>query len=146
MRSLKSVFAVAIAVSTLLFLVTPAKAQEPRYLHALSNLHAARGWLNADRRPEFKDARRDALLEIDAAINEVAAAAHDEGKSTASTPPPDWGGDPALPVHNAVHLLDDAYADVRYGTDIPKDAGLQARAVARIGKAREIANRIAHAH
>lgn len=136
MRKSTSLVMALIAVATMIFLAAPSRGQEPKYLHALSNLRAARGWINSDHRPGTKDARRDAVKEIDRAIDEVKKAAHEDGKSTEFTPPPHGDADPWAPLRTAVHLLDDAYGDVKYGRDIPENAGLQARALEHIGMAR----------
>jgi hypothetical protein len=144
MRSFKTLLAAAFAISALVSLATPAKAQEPRYLHALANLRAAKDWVNQDHRPAFKDARKDAVKEIDMAINDIKKAAHDDGKSTEFTPPPGQNTDPDRPILSARTLLDEAFKDCQAGTDIPQNAGLQARAMDHIGEARKIVNRILH--
>ena len=56
MRSLKSLVVAAFAVLTLIFLLpaTPANAQEPAYLRAISNLRTAKAYLGMDTRPAFR--------------------------------------------------------------------------------------------
>jgi hypothetical protein len=139
MRNLRLLTVAALALLTLLLLApaTPAKAQEPRYLHALADLRAARGWVESDHHPGFGDERHHAIDEINRAIDEVKKAARDDGKNANFTPPPQSGGDPRTPLRSAGRLLDEAYSDVKYGMDIPENAGLQARAMQHISAARQ---------
>jgi hypothetical protein len=138
MRILKSLTLAATALLSLLVLApsTPAQAQGPRYLHALSNLRQARAWVQADGRPQFSDMRKHAVHEIDKAIDEVKKAARDDGKFTNWTPPPSSGGNAVTPITSALQLLDDAHEDVAAGQDAPENMGLQVRALQHIDDAR----------
>jgi hypothetical protein len=139
MRILKSLTLAATALLTLMILApsTPAQAQGPRYLHALSNLRMARAWIQSDGRPQFSDIRKHAVHEIDKAIDEVKKAARDDGKYTNWTPPPSSGGNPATPITSALTLLDEAHGDVGAGQDAPENMGLQVRALQHIDAARQ---------
>jgi hypothetical protein len=138
MRSFKNLALAASALFALLLIAaaTPAQAQGPRYLHALSDLRQARGWLKADGRPQFNDQRRHAISEIDHAIDEVKKAARDDGKNPDFTPPPQSEGNPGAPVRSALKLLDEARNDVASGQDSPENMGLQVRALQHIDAAR----------
>jgi hypothetical protein len=139
MRALKTLTVAASALLTLLLLLpaTPAKAQFPAYLHAISDLRTARAYLEMDSRPEGGGARRHAIEEIDKAIDEMKKAAIDDGKNPWHTPPPQSGGNPGWPVHSAMKLLNEAHDDAARGQDSPENTGLQIRALKHIDKARE---------
>jgi hypothetical protein len=146
MRILKSMATSFFALTTLL-LITPstqAHAKEPAYLHALSDLRSARGWIELDHRPEGRDARAHAVDEVQRAIDEVKHAAHDEGKETRFTPPAQSGGDPWAPLRSARRLLDEARHDVADGHDLPENQGLQDRALRHIDEAIHTLDRVIH--
>jgi hypothetical protein len=50
---------------------TPAQAQFPAYLHAISDLRTARAYLEMDRREPSAGHRNHAIEEIDKAIGEI---------------------------------------------------------------------------
>jgi hypothetical protein len=88
MRILKSL---GVAVCTFMALAvfaaaTPAQAQEPHYLHALSDLRTARDYIQYDR-GQFHGERHHAVEEINKAIEEIKHAAWDDGKNTQFAPP-----------------------------------------------------------
>jgi len=138
MRIFKSLAAAAFALLTFAFLMpaTPAHAQSPAYLHALSDLRQARGWLESDSRPAMAAERRHAIEEINHAIDEVKKAATDDGKNDHFTPPPQSAGNPSAPLHSALTLLDEAHGDIARGHDRPENLDLQARALQHIDEAR----------
>jgi tetratricopeptide (TPR) repeat protein len=140
MRNFKSLAATAFALLTLVFLASPtlSHAQEPKYLHALSNLRQARAWLQWDHNPYTADARHHAVGEIDKAIDEVKKAAQDDGRDTNFTPPPSAQAQGGGAVHSAKNLLDVAFGDIKYGYDNPANAGLQERAKQHISEAQRI--------
>jgi hypothetical protein len=145
MRNLKRIATMAPALLAFLCLLsaTPAHAEAPRYLHALANLRQARGWIEADGRPQFRDIRKHAIIEIDRAIAEVVKAAKDDGKNTNWTPPPATAGTgPGAPILSALHLLDDAHGDIASGQDLPTNLGLQVRALQHIDAARQMLHQI----
>jgi len=137
MRSFKLLTATGLALLALVFLAspTPSQAQEPRYLHALSNLRQARAYLNFDRNPNTADARHHAVDLIDKAINEVKEAAHDDGRDTNFAPPPDFRAEGGGAVLSAQKLLQAAYEDIKFGQDRPENGGLQNRAYKYIDEA-----------
>jgi hypothetical protein len=145
MRRFKSLAAAVIALSAFLLfaLGTPAQAQRPHYLHALSNLREARSLLQSDNRPGFIGERDRAIEEIERAIHEVSAAVRDEGRNPHFTPPP-AGGDPNRPMRSALNLLDDARGDIASGTDETGHVGLQMRALRHVDEAREILRHALH--
>ena len=138
MRTFKPLIAAVFGLSAffLFALGTPAQAQRPHYLHALSDLREARELLQMDTRPGFIGARDHAIEEIDRAIHEVAAAVRDEGRNPHHTPPPQSGGDPNRPLRSALRLLNDARGDIASGTDETGHVGLQMRALHHIDEAR----------
>jgi hypothetical protein len=146
MRSFKSLAATALALLTLVFLVSPtlSHAQEPRYLHALSNLRQARAWLLWDHSPYATDGRHRAVDEIDKAIKEVKRAAKDDGENTNFTPPASAQAQGGGAVHSAMDLLSVAYEDIKFGNDSPENAGLQNRAMQHMAEARRICQNILH--
>ncbi|MGD0891978.1 MAG: hypothetical protein ABR923_10620 [Terracidiphilus sp.] len=131
----------SVAASALLAIVflshsTPAQAQLPAYLHAISDLRTARAYLEMDGRPAFLGHRKHAIDEIDKAINDMKKAAIDDGKNPWHTPPPQSGGDANAPIHTALRLLDEAHGDVGRGADTPENRGLQVRSLKHIDEAR----------
>jgi hypothetical protein len=138
MRIFTRVASVVLGLSAFLLIAlgTPAQAQRPHYLHALSNLRQARALLQMDSRPGSIGERDHAIDEIDRAIQEVKMAVRDEGRSSRFTPPPSIQGDPDRPLRSALALLDEAHGDVTAGMDAPEDRGLQARAIRHIDEAR----------
>jgi hypothetical protein len=137
MRSLKSLTTAVFALFTLLFLssATPAHAQFPAYLHAISDLRTARAYLEQDTRPQFEGHRHHAIEEINHALDEMKKAAIDDGKTPWHTPPPQSGGNAALPVHSAIKLLKEARGDVDHGHDRPENQGLRERSLGHVDAA-----------
>ncbi len=135
MRNLKTLTGAAFSLLTLLLIMpaTPANAQA--YLHAISDLRSARAYLQMDTRPAFHLHEQLALNEINKAIDEMKKAAERDGKDVWQTPPPQSGGDPAVPFHTAVKLLRDARADLDHAVDQPGNQGLQARSLKHIDQA-----------
>ena len=109
--------------------------KHPRYLHALSDLRVARAHLQRPDGGELREQEREAIHEIDRAIDEIKKAAIDDGKNLNDHPPVDdhmqWGGR----LHRAIELLDSARRDVAKEEDDPYAQGLQARALEHIEKA-----------
>ena len=115
----------------------PAHAQEPHYLHALSDLRTARNYIEFDRRNEYSNERRHAVEEIDKAISEIKRAAWDDGKNTQFAPPASMT-DPWYPIHEAKSALVRARKNIALGIDTPQNAGLRDRALMHL----DVANRI----
>lgn len=130
MRILKLLPSAALALLALLVLAPApaANAQEPAYLHALSDLRSARAYLKYDDRPQWAGHRARAIEQIDKAINDVKVAAMDDGKNPWHTPPPQSGGNDGWPIHSAYNLLKEALHDVDHGQDRPENHGLRDRA------------------
>jgi hypothetical protein len=145
MRFLK-LFASAFGLTAFLLfaLATPARAEHPSYLHALSNLRQARALLQTDNRPGQAGARDRAIEEIDKAIQEVKRAVREEGRESRWTPPPATQGDPDRPMRSALGLLDDAHSDVARGVDESTFQGLQERALRHIDEARHALDHAIH--
>jgi len=139
MRMFKSLATAILGLSAFLLfaLGTPAQAQRPHYLHALSDLREARELLQTDHRPGFAGARDHAIEEIERAIEEVKAAVRDEGGNPHHTPPPQSGGDPNRPLRSALTLLNEAHRDIAIGTDETGHRGLQERALRHVDEARQ---------
>jgi hypothetical protein len=145
MRMFKTLTTAAVGLSAFLLfaLGTPAQAQRPHYLHALSNLREARELLQTDTRPGFIRARDHAIEEIDRAIHEVSEAVREEGRNPHHTPPP-AGGDPNRPMRSALTLLDEARRDIASGTDESGHRGLQMRALRHVDEARQALEHALH--
>jgi hypothetical protein len=122
---------------------TPAQAQRPHYLHALSNLREARELLQSDSRPGFIGARDRAIEEIERAMQAVREAVHEEGRNPHHTPPAS-GGDPSRPMRSALNLLNEAYQDIASGTDETGHRGLQMRALRHVDEARHTLEHAMH--
>ncbi|MGD0367576.1 MAG: hypothetical protein ABSA94_08955 [Acidobacteriaceae bacterium] len=130
-----------------------AQAQEvpgphPAYLHALSDLRAARHYLNDGW--AWAPVRHDddaAIHEIDAAINEIKRAAIDDGKGLNDPFPIDTSLNPHGRFHKANELLWKAHNDLARAEDVPESRGLRDRALMHIDHAHNIvdnAERTAH--
>lgn len=137
MRILKTLAMAAGSLLTLMLFVpsTPANAQGPAYLHAISDLRSARAYLQMDGSPLGADAREKAIKEISKAVDEMKKAAYRDGKDVWQSPPPQSGGDPNAPVHTAVRLLREARGDVDHGVDLPENGGLRERSLRHIDDA-----------
>lgn len=145
MRTVKTLAATAFALLLSLFVLSaPAKAQQPHYGHALSNLRQARALLDQDTRPGFREEKNRAADEIEQAIREVKEAMHDEGRDTHSTPPPAAGGDPERPMRSAMALLDDAAHNMTSGEAPHGLREMQERTLRHINEARRILGHALH--
>lgn len=125
---------------------TPAmmQAQEvpgphPAYLHALSDLRAARYFLSEGW--QWEPVRREdehAIREIDAAIGEIKHAAIDDGKNLNDHPPIDAQLSPHDRFRKANELLWRAHQDLEHAEDVPESRGLRDRAIMHIDAAHHI--------
>jgi len=133
----------AIGIVTLLAPMT-IEAQEvpgphPHYLHALSDLRAARHYLNDGWAwGAVKDEDKAATREIDAAIGEIKRAAIDDGKSLNDPFPIDTHLSPHDRFRKANELLWSAHNDLSKAEDVPESRGLRDRAVLHIDEAHRI--------
>jgi hypothetical protein len=115
--------------------VKAAPQKHPSYLHALSDLRWARALLERPDGGELRQQEKDAVHEIDKAIDEIKHASIDDGKDLNDHPPVDahlpWGGR----LHKSIEMLDKAHRDVMKEEDDPAAQGLQMRAIEHIDKA-----------
>ncbi|HEY4972143.1 MAG TPA: hypothetical protein VII41_00965 [Steroidobacteraceae bacterium] len=103
--------------------------KHPAYLHALSDLRAARWMLEHRPGDAAVSAHEDlAIAEIDKAIGEIKHAAIDDGKDIHDHPAVDVAADHPGHLHKALELLRKVRADVAHEEDDPMTLGLRARA------------------
>jgi hypothetical protein len=110
--------------------------KHPAYLHALTDLRAAR-WL-IEHRPGDARVSGDedvAITRIDETINEIKRAAIDDGKSLNDHPPVDVKLDRRGRLHRAEELLHKAHADIAREEDDPLSRDLRNRAIRHLDEA-----------
>jgi len=111
----------------------------PHYLHALSDLRAARHYLNDGW--AWEPVRHDdntAIHEIDAAINEIKKASIDDGKGLNDPFTIDTHLSPHDRFKKANELLWAAHNDLSKAEDVPESRGLRDRAIGHVDKAHQI--------
>ncbi len=111
----------------------------PAYLHALSDLRAARHYLHDNW--AWEPVRRDdneAIREIDAAISEIKRAAIDDGKGLDDPFPIDTHLSPHDRFRKANELLWSAHRDLSHAEDVPQSRGLRDRAIGHVDRAHQI--------
>lgn len=86
--------------------------QHPAYLHALSDLRDARGWLSNDKRGGLNKEEQEAIQEIDRTIQDIHKAALDDGKDLNDHPPIDANLDHKGTLHHALELIGKAKDDI----------------------------------
>ena len=120
----------------------------PAYLHALSDLRAARHYLHDDWAWEpVRHADNEAIREIDLAIDEIKRAAIDDGKGLNDPFPIDTHLSPRNRFHKANELLLSARNDLSHAEDVPSSRGLRDRAIVHVDRAHHFvddADRTAH--
>jgi hypothetical protein len=101
----------------------------PYYLHALSDLRAAR-WMIEHRPGNWVQTQdeMEAVRRIDKAINEIKKASIEDGKNLGDHPPVDELPDQAGRLHKALDFLRKARLDISHDEDNAFAQGLQARA------------------
>ena len=110
--------------------------KHPYYLHALSDLRAARWLLNHRPGDAAVSAHEDvALVEIQKAIDEIKHAAIDDGKNIEDHPPVQGANDRPGRLHKAVEILRKTRADLAHEEDDPMTRGLRDRAWQHIDEA-----------
>jgi hypothetical protein len=111
-------------------------ADHPFYLHALSDLRAAR-WMVEHRPGDWQATDNEvvAVKEIDAAINEIKKASVDDGKDLADHPKVDEKPDHIGRLHEAVDFLKKARKDVNREEDNAFADGLKDRSLKHITEA-----------
>jgi hypothetical protein len=129
-------------LSSLLLVAVPFAAnadmpgKHPAYLHALSDLRAARWMLEHRPGDAAVSAQEDvAITEIDKAIGEIKKASIDDGKDIHDHPPVQVGNDRPGRLHKAVELLQKVHSDVAREEDDPFTRGLRDRAIMHIDEA-----------
>ena len=112
------------------------REEHPAYLHALSDLRAAR-WLISHRPGDVRVSVDEsaAVNSVNAAINEIKHAAIDDGKSLDDHPPIDEHLDHRGRLHRARELLQKSRNDIAREEDNGAIRGLRDRAVHHIDEA-----------
>ena len=114
----------------------PAQGKHPAYLHALTDLRAARAHLeHRGGGEELREEEKEAIHQIDEAINEIKKASIDDGKDLNDRPPVDAGLDHTGRLHRAKQLLEKAHQDIAKEEDNAFAQGLQQRSFGHIDKA-----------
>ena len=110
--------------------------KHPAYLHALTDLRAAR-WMEEHRPGDAAvSAHEDvAVAEIEAAIREIKKAAIDDGKNLEDHPATDVPNNRPGRLHKARELLHKVHSDVAREEDDPMTRGLRDRAIGHIDAA-----------
>ena len=129
-------------LSSLLLVAVPFAAnadmpgKHPFYLHALSDLRAARWMLSHRPGDPAVSAQEDvAITEIDKAIGEIKKASIDDGKNLEDHPPAQGINDRPGRLHKALELLHKVHGDVAREEDDPFTKGLRDRAIMHIDEA-----------
>ncbi len=120
-----------------------APSQHPAYLHALSDLRAAR-WLIEHRPGDWVQTsdEQESIQQIDAAISEIKRAAFDDGKNGNARPPVDAHPDNRGRIHQALQFLNKARADIASEEDNGFANGLRDRAIGHIDAAIRAAHHV----
>jgi len=130
MKHPKLLIALLLAAAAPVAALADMPGQHPYYLHALSDLRAAR-WL-IEHRPGNAQVSGDedvAIARIDETINEIKQAAIDDGKDIHDHPPVDGKLDNGGRLHRAEDLLKKVHSDIAREEDDPMTRGLRDRAV-----------------
>lgn len=138
MKSIARFTAVSLFIALFLTLgsgQTLAQGKHPAYLHALTDLRAAREHLQAHDGGELRHEEKEAIHAIDDAIAEIKKAAIDDGKDLNDHPAVDAGLDYTGRLHRAKQLLDKARQDIAHEEDNGYAQGLQQRAFDHIDRA-----------
>ncbi len=110
--------------------------KHPYYLHALTDLRAARWMLNHRPGDAAISANEDvAITEINKAIGEIKRAAIDDGKNIEDHPAMDVPADARGRLHKALEILNRVHADVAREEDDPLTRQLRNKAVGHIDAA-----------
>ncbi|GGP19267.1 hypothetical protein [Silvimonas iriomotensis] len=117
----------------------------PYYLHALSDLRDARGYLDRIDSSQVQKDEVKALEEIDAAIGEMKHAAIDDGKDIHDHMPVDANLKHTDRFHKALELLNRAEQDVSHQESDPAAIELQARVLHHIHEAHHAVDRAINA-
>ncbi len=136
------VFAAGLIAAAMVPMTAQAQAvpgPHPHYLHALSDLRAARHYLNDGWAwPAVKHEDNEAIREIDAAINEIKRASIDDGKGSNDPFSIDTHLSPHDRFRKANELLASAHADLAKAEDVPESRGLRDRAIGHVDAAHQV--------
>jgi hypothetical protein len=113
-----------------------AQGRHPAYLHALSDLRAARAHLERSDHGELRHEEKEAIHQINEAIDEIKKAAVEDGKDVDDHVVVDARMDWPGRLHRAMELLNKAHQDIEHEEDNRFAQGLQQRAFEHIDKAR----------
>ena len=114
----------------------------PAYLHALSDLRAARAYLGEGFQwGPVREEDSHAIREIDAAIARIKQASIDDGKPLGDHPPVDTHLEPRNRFAKANELLFAAHRDLDRAEDVPQSRGLRNDALRHIDAAHDIVDR-----
>lgn len=120
-------------------------SKHPAYLHALTDLRAARWMLEHRPGDAAVSAHEDeAIGEIDRAISEIKRAAIDDGKNIHDHPSVDIPNDYRGRLHRAAELLRKVRSDTYREEDNPTARGLRDRAIGHIDAALHATERAIH--
>jgi tetratricopeptide (TPR) repeat protein len=135
MQNYVRIMALAVGVMTLTFCVS-VQPKHPAYLHALSDLRAAR-WMIEHRPGDWASTvdEVEAVRQIDGAINDIKKAAIDDGKNIDWHPTVDELPDHTGRLHEALDFLKRAHSDVAQEEDNYYASGLRGRAIGHIDAA-----------
>ena len=125
-----AILAIVLGIAAQAKPVTPAPtADHPYYLHALSDLRAAR-WMLEHRPGNWTQTADEveAVRQIDAAIGEIKKASIDDGKNLTDHPPVDERPNHPGRLHAAADFLRKARQDISHDEDNGFAQGLQIRA------------------
>jgi hypothetical protein len=122
------------------------RGEHPYYLHALSDLRAAR-WMIEHRPGNWQQTvdEMEAVRQIDAAINEIKRAAIDDGKNLEDHPSVDERNEHDGRLHVSVDFLRKARQDIGHDEDNRFAQGLQERAYLHIDAAISSVKKALHA-
>jgi len=129
------VAALSLAIMAPMAVLADMPGRHPGYMHAISDLKAAK-WLLA--RPDAPNVVGDemrAVQEVDACLRDLTQAAWFDGKNVHEQPMPDIGLDRDGRLHKALELLRKAHSDMDREEDDPVAIGLQARAIKHVDRA-----------
>jgi hypothetical protein len=113
-----------------------AQNRHPAYLHALTDLRAARANLERPDHGELRHEEKEAIHQINEAIDEIKKAAKEDGKDINEHPPVDVRMDWPGRLHRAMELLAKAHQDIAHEEDNSSAQGPQQRAFEHIDKAK----------
>jgi hypothetical protein len=142
---LLAAFALAASLTALSACAADLPGKHPAYLHALTDLRAAR-W-NLEHRPgnAAVSAQEDvAIVETDRAIHEAKVAALEDGKNIEAHPAEDAHLDRPGRLHHALELLRKAKDDVAREEDNPETRNLRNRIVEHVDLALEATKHAIH--